>query len=76
MMSDICQEVMNAIAYFEDAVKESDEIINDCSLELQKELTEQKEHFIVALEALREKAENPSVAEEIKRNCNTCKGSM
>lgn len=43
-----------AIAYFEDAIKESDEIIADCSPDLQAELTEQKGHFVVALEVLRE----------------------
>jgi exonuclease VII small subunit len=29
-----------AIAYFEDAIKESDEIIAECSEKLQKELTD------------------------------------
>lgn len=42
-----------AIAYFEDAVQESDEIINDCSAGLAAELTEQKAHSVLALEALR-----------------------
>jgi hypothetical protein len=42
-----------AISYFEDAVKESDEIIAECSSDLQAELTEQKNHFIVALEVMR-----------------------
>lgn len=41
-----------AIAYFEDAIKESDEIIADCSPDLQAELTKQKGHFVVALETL------------------------
>lgn len=45
-------EIKNAIAYFEDAVRESDEIIADCSPDLQAELTTQKEHFVVALNAL------------------------
>lgn len=75
-MNDINQEVISAIAYFVDAVLESDEIINDCSPDLQKELTEQKEHFIVALAALREKAEKPCTTDEIKRNCNTCKSGL
>jgi hypothetical protein len=39
------------IAYFEDAIKESDEIIADCSLNLRAELIEQKGHFITALKA-------------------------
>lgn len=47
------QEIQAAIAYFEDAVKESDEIIDECSLALQAELTEQKQHFVIALNALR-----------------------
>jgi hypothetical protein len=42
-----------AIAYFEDAVRESDEIIADCSPALQAELTAQKNHFVVALEVMR-----------------------
>jgi len=42
-----------AIAYFEDAIRESDEIIAECSEALQKELMEQKKHFEVALEAMK-----------------------
>lgn len=42
-----------AIAYFEDAIRESDEIISECSPALQKELLEQKGHFEVALEVMR-----------------------
>lgn len=42
-----------AIAYFEDAIKESDEIIAECSEKLQKELTEQKKHFEVALKIMK-----------------------
>ena len=41
-----------AIAYFEDAIRESDEIIAECSPELQDELEEQKGHFAVALECM------------------------
>jgi hypothetical protein len=50
------QEVQAAIAYFEDAVRESDEIIADCSEALQAELTEQKQHFVVALDVMRRPA--------------------
>lgn len=39
------KKLEQAIAYFEDAIKESDEIIAECSEKLQKELTEQKKHF-------------------------------
>lgn len=46
-------EIEKAIAYFEDAIKESDEIIADCTESLQAELTEQKQHFVVALEVMR-----------------------
>lgn len=46
-------EIEAAIAYFKDAVRETDEIIADCSPDLQAELTEQKRHFVVALDALR-----------------------
>jgi len=42
-----------AIAYFEDAIRESDEIIADCSSDLQAELTEQKNYFVVALDVMR-----------------------
>ena len=47
--------VKRAIEYFEDAVRQADEIIADCAADLEAELMEQKEHFIVALTALREK---------------------
>lgn len=47
-------KVKDAIAYFEDAIREGDEIIADCSPALQAELTKQKGHFVVALAALRE----------------------
>lgn len=46
-------EIEKAIEYFEDAVRESDEIIADCSEALQAELTEQKQHSVVALEVMR-----------------------
>lgn len=42
-----------AITYFEDAIRESDEIIAECSEELQEELTEQKGHFEVALKIMK-----------------------
>jgi len=42
-----------AIAYFEDAIRESDEIIAECSEALQKELTEQKKCFEVALKIMK-----------------------
>ena len=46
-----------AIAYFENAIRESDEIIAECSEALQKDLMEQKKHFEIALEAMKEKQE-------------------
>lgn len=49
-------ELNQAIAYFEDAIRESDEIISECSPALQKELLEQKGHFEVALEVMRRAA--------------------
>jgi hypothetical protein len=58
-------DIEKAIAYFEDAIRESDEIIAECSEELQKELTEQKGHFVVALEAMREKQER-------EKGCELC----
>jgi len=42
-----------AIAYFEDAIKEIDEIIFECSEKLQKVLIEQKKHFEVALKIMK-----------------------
>lgn len=45
-------EIDTAIEYFKDAVRESDEIIADCIPELQAELLEQKQHFVVALAVL------------------------
>jgi len=48
------KKLEQAIAYFEDAIRESDEIIAECSEALQKELTEQKGHFEVALEAMKQ----------------------
>jgi len=58
-----------AIAYFEDAVRESDEIISDCSEALQTELTEQRGHFVVALAALRaqQERENPLTLKELRQ---------
>lgn len=42
-----------AIAYFEDVIRESDEILAEYSGELQKELTKQKGHFEVALKIMK-----------------------
>ena len=56
-----------AIAYFEDAVRESDEILAaECSKQLQKELTEQKCHFEVALGMMEKQV--PKKAEPINYN--------
>lgn len=41
-----------AFDYFNDAIKESDEIIEECNEDLKEMLIEQKEHFIIALKAL------------------------
>lgn len=54
-------EIVAAIAYFEDAIQESDGILSKCSPALRAELTEQRRHFVAALEALkRETAEPPN----------------
>lgn len=50
--------LLAAIAYFDDAVRESDEIIAECSPALQKELSEQKAHFELALEVMRRATAN------------------
>lgn len=58
-----------AIAYFEDAIRESDEIIADCTPALQAELEEQKGYFAVALEAMRRAPlpeDNPLTLEELR----------
>ena len=47
------KKLEQAIAYFEDAIKESEEIIVECSEKLQKELTEQKKQFEVALKIMK-----------------------
>ena len=49
------EQVQRAVEYFEDAIRESDEIISECSADLQAELQSQKDHFMVALDALRER---------------------
>lgn len=61
-------ELKKAIAYFEDAVRESDEIIADCSPALQAELTEQKGHFVLALEIMRraQPANDPLMLEQMQ----------
>jgi hypothetical protein len=50
------EKTAEAIAYFEDAVREADEILDDCTPRLREELAEQKAHFVVALDALRKQA--------------------
>lgn len=64
-------KIHKAITYFEDAIKESDEIIAECSEELQKELTDQKGHFEVALVAL--KKQIPMKAKPLKKIPGICK---
>ena len=68
-----------AIAYFEDAIRESDEIIAECSEELQEELTEQKEHFVVALDAMWRNIPAPVVKAGIYgvgESCPHCKSEV
>jgi rubrerythrin len=65
-----------AIAYFEDAIRESDEIIAECSRDLQKKLTKQKGHFEVAVEAMKKHV--PMKAKPLKKipgisKCPVCK---
>lgn len=47
------KKLEQAIAYFEDAIRESDEIIAEYSEALQKDLIEQKNHFEVALKIMK-----------------------
>jgi len=53
MGGDEMKKLEQAIAYFEDAIKEIDEIIFECSEKLQKVLIEQKKHFEVALKIMK-----------------------
>jgi len=50
-------EMKKAIEYFENAIRETDEVIEECSQRMKDELFDQKEHFTVGLAALREKLE-------------------
>ena len=52
MDTNVQYQLREAIAYFEDAIRESDAIIDQCSPRLAQELTDQKQHFLVALAAL------------------------
>lgn len=47
------KKIFDAITYFEEAIEESDEIIDECSDDLKAELTRQMVHFEVALVGLR-----------------------
>jgi len=49
----VMTKLEQAIAYFEDAIRESDEIIAECSEALQKELMDQKKHFEIALKIMK-----------------------
>lgn len=50
-------EIEKAKEYFEDAVRETDEIIEDCSKAIQEELLNQKTHFVTALKVLKQQQE-------------------
>ena len=56
-ITETLKELKQAISYFEDAINVFNEIIAECSEDLQedlqRELTEQKKHFEVALKAMR-----------------------
>lgn len=60
------RELELAIQYFEDAVREIDKIMDECSEDLKANLAEQNEYFITALELLK-KAEQ-------KKGCDHCRG--
>lgn len=63
--------IEEAIKYFKDAIKESEEIMAECSEKLQKQLTEQKGHFEVALAAM--KKQIPVKAKLLKKIPGICK---
>jgi len=69
------RKIEDAIAYFEEAIRESDEIISECSEALKKELTEQKGHFVIALDAMRktQHCENtPFICRHYQRKSKKC----
>lgn len=45
--------LLKSLTYFEDAVRESDEIIAECSPDFRAELIKQKRHFEAAIAAMR-----------------------
>ena len=65
------RELKPAIEYFKDAIKESDEIIEECSDDLKTELTKQKRHFIVAVAAM-EKREPKKVIKIPGKSSQAC----
>jgi len=50
---DEMKKLEQAIAYCEDNIREIDEVISEYSEEFQRELTEQKKHFEVALKVMK-----------------------
>lgn len=70
-------EIAAAIAYFEDAIQESDGIISECSPAFRAGLTEQRRHFVVALEAMErlarvEAERDAAIQDSVVRCCGTC----
>jgi len=61
-----------AFTYFEDAIKESDEIIADCSPDLQAELIKQKEYFVIALTALEKQVPKSPIIQVTWKACPIC----
>jgi len=65
-------EIKRAIKYFEDAIKESDEIIEECAGVLKAELTTQKRHFITALKAMGKQVPKKPISQSTWKACPAC----
>lgn len=62
-------EITKAIAFFESVIQESDKIRDDCSTDLAAELAEQKNHLVVAVDAMRLILSDPITALRLRREC-------
>ncbi len=60
-------EIKAAIDWFERAISETDEMVSNCSDLLRKELLCQKQHFIVALDALRRPEPRQLTLDELRQ---------
>lgn len=59
--------IKGAITYFEDAIDETDEIIAECSEDLQVALMEQKEFFVTAVDVMKRFAANKGLSDNLPK---------